>query len=80
MLNQQIVGDRGDDEEGKERGGERKMQRGRGSGGGERENEQKGLNAVRGGKWRAEIERGRKRKGRWKMRQRWKGEADNVGE
>ena len=43
MLNQQIVGDRGEDEEGEERGGERKMQRGRGSGGGERENEQKGL-------------------------------------
>ena len=37
-------------------------------------------NAVTGGKSRAEIERGRKRRGRWKMRQRWKGEADNVGE
>ena len=37
-------------------------------------------NAVTGGKWRAEIERGRQRRGRWKMRQRWKGEADNVGE
>ena len=62
----------------KKRGGERKMQRGRGSGGGERESRK--ANAVTGGKWRAEIERGRKIRGRWKMRQRWKGEADNVGE
>ena len=38
------------------------------------------VNAVTGGKSRAEIERGRKRRGRWKMRQSWKGEADNVGE